>query len=111
MLSQEAYLRIRKKLKGNECVNRGWGAGDLDLSVCLKTVGAVLIDTRDGKKRERFHPTPPEYHFYGPLNNAATMFPVLIGKECCSENWISFHDKNTSTFYDLINKVDSFLKS
>mmetsp|Transcript_33040 Transcript_33040/g.80303 ORF Transcript_33040/g.80303 Transcript_33040/m.80303 type:complete len:518 (+) Transcript_33040:124-1677(+) len=74
---------------------------DLMIARCLRMqFGIGLVDTRDEKERERFHPFSPGNHFtwkppvppktdwYEQYNRE---WPPKLGKDCCAPDSVSFH--------------------
>jgi len=74
---------------------------DVFVAKCLKEVFDIgVVDTRDDKGRERFHPFGPAGHYnwrpppegkrdwYQDYN---MLWPPKLGKDCCAPDSISFH--------------------
>ena len=74
---------------------------DVMIARCLKDVFDIgLIDTRDEKERERFHPfspgshyswkppVPPKSDWYEAYNR---LWPPKLKEECCAPDSVSFH--------------------
>ena len=69
-------------------------AEDVNLAYCLARIGVFVMNARDDKQLETFHPMTFEQHFMGKFtrwieNNA--QFPQEKGEKCCSPLTISFH--------------------
>jgi glycoprotein-N-acetylgalactosamine 3-beta-galactosyltransferase len=98
------------ELSKNKSNCKNTGVDDLDLSKCLLRLNVSIGDSRDQLGRERFHPNNFHKEFYGPVDNSEFPFhKQSTGKQCCSLDWISFHDKNHLNFINMINKVNGLI--
>lgn len=73
------------------------GAEDVNIGICLESLGVPVHDSLDSLKRERFHPFPPESHVNTDLIDKRNWLwsynyhPLKVGPECCSDTSVTFH--------------------
>ncbi|GFO50356.1 glycoprotein-n-acetylgalactosamine 3-beta-galactosyltransferase 1 [Plakobranchus ocellatus] len=109
VLSKEALIRfITKGVDDPEVCRKGdKGVEDLEMGKCLERLGVKAGDSRDELGRERFHPFIPEHHLIpGILPKdmwywSYNFYPAKQGKDCCSDNAITFHYVPPNMMYVL----------
>ena len=95
----------------HEFIRKG-PAEDLALGSCLNEIGIYPHNTRDRYGRERFMVFSPEFMQRG-LNGTLPQwylqfsFNTEIGRNCCSDSAISFHQVHHS---DVVAQVDIFAR-
>ena len=69
-------------------------AEDINLAYCLARAGIYVMNARDDRQLERFHPMTFEQHYLGKFTKwieRNAQFAQKKGDECCSPLTISFH--------------------
>lgn len=93
LFSLESLKRLHASISQDKCqyiVEHG----DVATGLCMMESNVSLGNSLDSKGRERFHPMTLEDHYYGKLPDWLIRYsqnPVKSGKECCSEDSITFH--------------------
>jgi len=107
VFSKETLKRFVKVMKDpNLCKEQSF-AEDVEVGKCLANVGVHPGDARDSRKREMFHPFPPEHHLipgYVPKDNwlyQYNHYPVKDGPDCCADHSVAFHYIDPSMMYQL----------
>ncbi|XP_076469046.1 glycoprotein-N-acetylgalactosamine 3-beta-galactosyltransferase 1-like [Babylonia areolata] len=99
VLSREALRRVVEEgYWKNKCATKG-KYEDVEVGRCLHKAGVGSHSSRDRFGRDTFHPLRPATHIVGPIpaNQAGQdYFPIVSGKECCSQLTISFHKVDPS---------------
>ncbi|XP_053652943.2 LOW QUALITY PROTEIN: glycoprotein-N-acetylgalactosamine 3-beta-galactosyltransferase 1-like [Cherax quadricarinatus] len=113
VLSREAVRRfVTEALKlqdQSKCAsNTSRGAEDLQLGVCLESVGVAAGDSLDDDGKSRFFSHSPLALFYKlPLVNKLHWYWRYIwhhhgvGPDCCSRHLVSFHDVDPRMMWTL----------
>jgi len=70
----------------------------------------IVLNLKNLKLYERFHPGDFEHHFFGPVDVGYPEHKQFIGPQCCAKDWITFHERNHNHFDRLIEFMDLILK-
>ena len=107
VFSKETLRKFIKIMKNpSKCKLQSF-AEDAEVGVCLQAAGIHPDDSRDDRKRERFHPFAPEYHLIPGIVGkdnwlySYNNFPVKDGPECCSDHTVTFHYIDPNNMYIL----------
>jgi len=77
------------------------GAEDLYVAWCLESLNILPKDTRDTLGRHRFHQLSLHDEFNYSEKQKAEQWKAKTGRECCSNNSISFHHIGSQLMYQL----------
>ncbi|XP_061080830.1 glycoprotein-N-acetylgalactosamine 3-beta-galactosyltransferase 1 [Conger conger] len=106
VLSKEALRRFVEGFRVGKCTHLS-SVEDMALGKCMQTMGVEAADSRDEKKRETFHPFPPEKHLIKTLGRKQSWYwgysyyRSVEGPECCSDLAVSFHYISPNDMYVL----------
>ena len=93
LFTPESMKRIANSIKKGLC-NDSHMFGDVMIGVCSERSNVTMGNSLDELGRERFHPESMRRHLKGPTIDWLTFYSAnkhKIGKECCSEQSITFH--------------------
>jgi glycoprotein-N-acetylgalactosamine 3-beta-galactosyltransferase len=92
LFTPESMRRIVKSILENKC-NDPVKMGDIATGICSERSNVSMGNSLDESGRERFHPLNMKNIYQGPKDWLHTYSSnnVKYGKECCSEQSITFH--------------------